>query len=335
MDDYGGPAHILRTGEARLAGEILVPLSSAGHAIGVLVLGNEPGGRSFEEDDLTLATELAWRAAGAAENARLASERSEVARVLQEGLKPPALPHMPGWETAAVYLPAGEVNAVGGDFYDAFEIDDGWMVTVGDVVGRGAAAASLTALARHTIRTAGVLTGDPRRALELLDAELRARGEGALCTAAILLLPRSKQDPADVTFVSAGHPLPLLLRDGAVEEVGSPGPLLGAFEGAKWSPEKLRLGAGDQLVLFTDGVVEARGREDRFGDERLRQELAGAEGPPAAIRRVTQALEGFIGGEPEDDVALVVVRRDAAGGLRTEPREAERISAAPGFARSS
>ena len=271
----------------------MVPMSTGGRMIGVLTVGNDPGGRSFDDDDLGLASEVAWRAATAAEAARLASERGEVARILQEGLKPPALPHMPGWESAAVYLPAGEVNAVGGDFYDAFEVEDGWMVTVGDVVGRGAAAASLTALARHTIRTTGLLTGDPRRALQLLDAELRARGEAALCTVAIMILPRTATHSADVTFVSAGHPLPLLLRDGAVEEVGTPGPLLGAFEGAEWRPETLRLEAGDQLVLFTDGVIEARGREDRFGDERLRDELAGAEGPTAAIRRVTRCAPGL------------------------------------------
>ncbi len=317
ISDEEGPALILRTGEARLDGEIMVPMSTGGRAIGVLTFGNEPGGRSFDEDDLTLGAEMGLRAAAAAEAARLASERGEVARILQEGLKPPALPHMPGWESAAVYLPAGEVNAVGGDFYDAFEVADGWMVAVGDVVGRGAAAASLTALARHTIRTVGLLTGDPRRALELLDGELRTRSEAALCTVAILILPRSTDQPADVTFVSAGHPLPLLLRDGTVEEVGSPGPLLGAFQGAEWSTETIALGPEDQLVLFTDGVVEARGPRDRFGEQRLRDELRGIEDPASAIRRVTRALERFTGGEPDDDVALVVVRR--AGDRRAAP----------------
>jgi PAS domain S-box-containing protein len=310
---------------------LLVPMNFAGRTLGVLAFGNGKGARAFDAEDLALATELARRAATAVENARLASERAEVARVLQEGLKPPALPHMPGWESAAVYQPAGEVNAVGGDFYDAFEVEDGWMVTVGDVVGRGAAAASLTALARHTIRTTGLLTGDPRRALELLDAELRTRGEAALCTAAILVLPRSEDDPAEVTFVSAGHPLPLRLRDGAVEEVGTPGPLLGAFEGAAWTPETLLLGAGDQLVLFTDGVIEARGREDRFGEHRLRAELAGAEGPLAAIRRITRALEGFIGGEPDDDVAVVAVRRDRIGRFHRDPAARGAARAGPGL----
>ncbi|MGI9020984.1 MAG: SpoIIE family protein phosphatase [Solirubrobacterales bacterium] len=336
VDDPHGVAEVLRTGEPLLVGDaselisavavdeeherlmrdvglrsvLIAPMRSQGRTIGALAFGNGERARAFDADDLALANQIAQRAAAAVENARLAAERGEVARVLQEGLKPPALPHMPGWDTAAVYLPAGEVNAVGGDFYDAFEVDGGWMVTVGDVVGRGAAAASLTALARHTIRTAGLLTGDPRRALEMLDAALRARGEAALCTAAILILPATDADPADVTFVSAGHPLPLLLRGGATEEVGTPGPLLGAFEGASWTPETLRLRADDQLVLFTDGVIEARGREDRFGEARLRAELAGAASPLVAIRRVTAALEGFLGGEPEDDVAVFVVRRE-------------------------
>ena len=305
---------------------IVAPMNVGDQSFGALVFANGPEGREFDADDEALALELARRAAATLEVGRQAAERAEIARVLQEGLKPPALPHMPGWETAAIYLPAGELNAVGGDFYDAFEVADGWMVTVGDVVGRGAAAASLTALARHTIRTAGLLTGDPRRALELLDAELRDRGETALCTAAIMVLPREPEDPAGVTFVSAGHPLPLLLRDGEVEEVGTPGPLLGAFEGASWQPEKLMLEPGDQLVLFTDGVTEARGRQDRFGEGRLRAELAGAEGPLAAVRRITRALDGFLGGEADDDVAVVAVRRQVLP--RLEPGAALRGPAA-------
>jgi serine phosphatase RsbU (regulator of sigma subunit) len=208
-----------------------------------------------------------------------------------------------------VYQPAGEANAVGGDFYDAFEIEGGWMVIVGDVVGRGAAAASLTALARHTIRTAGQLTSSPCDALELLDEALRDRGENALCTAAILVLPRSGEDGARVTFVSGGHPLPLRLRGGEVTEVGRPGPLLGAFEGSTWEPQVLELQAGDQLVLFTDGVIEAKGAEGRFGEERLHARLAGADRPLAAVGRVTGALEAFLGGEPDDDVAVVAVQR--------------------------
>lgn len=293
---------------------LMAPMNVGGHTLGVLSFGNGSGARRFDDSDLELAAEIARRAATAVENARLAEERGEVARVLQEELMPRALPHMSGWETAAVYQPAGEVNAVGGDFYDAFEIDGGWMVTVGDVVGRGAAAASLTALARHTIRTAGTLTGDPCKALGLLDEALRARSETAICTAAILVLPRSEDESVPVRMVSAGHPLPLLLRDGEVTEVGRPGPLLGAFATSEWQPVSHEMGPGDQLVVFTDGVIEARGATERFGEKRLRAELAGADRPLTAIGRVTAALEAFLGSKPEDDVALVAVRRGAAPG---------------------
>ena len=335
VDDEAGLAEVLRSGAAqlvampdeflrrvaadaeheRLLGEadlrslILVPMLHAGTTVGVLTLGNGQNGRAFDQQDLELAAEIARRAGTAVENARLATERGEVARVLQEGLMPLALPHMSGWETAAMYQPAGEVNAVGGDFYDAFEIEGGWMITVGDVVGRGAAAASLTALARHTIRTAGTLTGDPCVALDMLDEALRARGETALCTAAVLILPDSDTEPVEVSVVSAGHPLPLLLSGGDVTEAGRPGPLLGAFEASSWTPQVVTLDVGDQIVLFTDGVIEAEGEVDRFGEHRLHSVLARAERPLQAVGAVTAALEDFIGGEPKDDVALVAVRR--------------------------
>ena len=335
LEDEGGIAHVMRTGEAQLialpegtierdpsddehreqmgslplSSGLLVPMTSGQRTIGVLAFGILEGTGRFHDGDLQLAVEIGRRTGSAVENARLAEERSEVARVLQEGLMPRALPHMPGWETAAVYQPAGEVNAVGGDFYDAFETDAGWMVLVGDVVGRGAAAASLTALARHTIRTAGTLTGDPRRALAMLDEALRARGEAALCTVAILILPRSTEDEVEVRLVSAGHPLPLRLRGGDIEEVGRPGPLLGAFEASSWELTPIEIREGDQLVVFTDGVIEAGGRAERFGEERLRGELRGVERPVAAISRVTAALEAFLGGDPADDVAIVAVRR--------------------------
>ena len=111
-----------------------------------------------------IATELARRAALAIENARLADERARVADALQRELLPPSLPRMPGWEVATMYEPAGEVNEVGGDFYEVFKVEDGWAVVLGDVSGKGATAAAVTAEARHTIRTAGALSADPCRA---------------------------------------------------------------------------------------------------------------------------------------------------------------------------
>ena len=249
---------------------VAVPMAAGAKEIGVLVFGNDPGSRSFEENDLEVAVEIARRAGIALENARLAGEQAEVARVLQRGLRPAELPAMRGFEVATMYRPAGEVNEVGGDFYEAFEIEGGWMLAIGDVVGHGAAAASVTALARYTIRTAGKLTGDPRAAALMLDESLKRRTDLSLCSAVVLALPDADDDPVRASLLVAGHPLPLLVRAGEVDPVGQPGPLAGTLDQPRWQVTPLELSRGDQLVLYTDGVTEARGESDRFGDQRLR-----------------------------------------------------------------
>ncbi len=344
LSEPGGVAEVLRSGEAVLldiTDEMLreaardeghlqilqrlgmrsamaVPMSAGSKIVGALVFVNEADSRRFDQSDLELARELARRTGVAVDNARLAGERAEIARVLQRGLLPPALPAMSGWEVATMYRPGGEVNEVGGDFYDAFEIDGGWMLVVGDVVGRGPAAASLTALARYTIRTAGTLTGDPQVALTMLNEALRGRAEIAPCTVAIVVLPDEEKPEAKVKVACAGHPLPLRVRDEAVVEVGVPGPLLGAFDIDTWSVEEVALAPGEQLVVYTDGVIEARGPTDRFGEARLRSELARATRPVHTIARIEVALDDFTSGVPEDDAAMVAILR--LGGSRRPSR---------------
>jgi serine phosphatase RsbU (regulator of sigma subunit) len=311
----GGEAVLLPGGGSSGEGSImLVPIPAGAAELGILAFANDPGSRVFDQTDLELAVEMGRRAGVAIERARLSEERAEVARVLQRGLLPPALPAMTNWETAAMYRPAGEVNEVGGDFYDAFAVGDGWMVVVGDVVGRGAAAASLTALARHTIRTAGSLSRDPTVALKMLHEELLERSELALCTVAIALLPDDRElgDEVTVRVVAAGHPLPLRLRSGTVDEVGAPGPLLGAFPSPSWTVSEIPLEVGEQIAIYTDGVTEARGASDRFGEGRLRASLAGAGSPLAAVSAVERALDQYIPGEPQDDAALLVVGRTSS-----------------------
>jgi PAS domain S-box-containing protein len=294
---------------ADIGSAIAAPMTVGAKVVGVLVFVNELGSRPFDEGDLEIAFEIARRAGLASENARLAGEHATIARILQRGLLPPALPELRGFKLAAMYRPAGEVNEVGGDFYDAFEIAGGSMVVIGDVTGRGAAAASLTALARHTIRTAGRLTGDPRLAARLVDESLKRGSELMLCSAVILVLPDTEDDPARLPILVAGHPAPLLVRDGGVEAIGQSGPLLGAPDEHEWELATLELGIGDQLVLYTDGVTEARGAATRFGEERLRLSLSAATNPEAAVASVESALDAFIPGEPEDDAAVLAIMR--------------------------
>ena len=343
VDDGTPLAEVIRTGTPRLIAEpsledpdaectegdhprlirgigtgsaIAAPMTAGAKIVGVLVFANELNSRRFDDGDLKIALEIARRASLAIENARLAEEHAEVARVLQRGLLPEDLPRLRGFEMATMYRPAGEVNEVGGDFYDAFDIDGGWMVAIGDVMGRGAAAASLTGLARHTIRTAGRLTGDPRQAARLVDESLKRGPDLLLCSAIILVLPDTDRDPARIPILIAGHPPPLLIAERKVEPIALQGPLLGAPEEHRWELSNMELRAGEQLVLYTDGVTEARGPDERFGEERLRASLFSAAGPRDVVRAVEGALDSFIAGEPEDDAAVLAIHRSSAQAAR-------------------
>ena len=210
---------------------MVVPMVSAGHMIGVLSFVSAESGRAFTQADLELAEELGRRAGTAVENARLYAERSHIAATLQRGLLPDELPVIEGLRLASLYRPAGEENLVGGDFYDAFPTPSGWMLLVGDVTGRGAEAAALTGQARHTLRTAGALLGDPDAALEQLNRALAQRTELTPCTVALVHIT---PDLATASVRCAGHPQPLLVRDGEPRPVGHFGPMLGAWPDSRW-----------------------------------------------------------------------------------------------------
>jgi PAS domain S-box-containing protein len=285
---------------------IVVPMATPERVVGVLALGTAESGRRLTDADLELALELARRAATATENARLYSELEEVATTLQRSLLPPELPEVPGWSFRSLYLPAGGQADVGGDFYDVFPTAAGWMAVMGDVVGRGPAAASLTAMGRYTLRTAGSLVGTPTMGLARLNENLRARGEMALCTAAVVLL---RQGGGEASLVCAGHPLPYLIRRGEPRQVGRIGPLLGAFDHGHWLSAALEIEPGDVLVLYTDGVLDARGPDSRFGEERLEATLTGVAGADEAVERIQQALFEFAGAEQDDDTAVLAMQR--------------------------
>jgi serine phosphatase RsbU (regulator of sigma subunit) len=269
--------------------------------------------REFDQADLALARELGHRAAIAIENARLYAERSQIATTLQRSLLPPELPRIPGFRLAGVYHAAGEQNDVGGDFYDAFEVSGGWMVVVGDVAGRGAEAAALTSLSRYTLRTAGKLVGDPIAALEQLNAALRERPGLSLVSVCCALL-HTGDGGAEADVVLAGHPPPVHLRHGAPEPVGVFAPFLGAYERGEWRAVTVMLAPGDQLVLYTDGVIDTVGAEERFGEERLMETLRNAASAADAIARVERAVSGFAHGPQVDDTAVIVVERLGDGG---------------------
>jgi PAS domain-containing protein len=294
-----------------LASLVIVPLVAGGETLGALTLARTTPGRVFDEADLRLAEELGRRAGTAVLNARTYTERAAIAATLQRGLRPPELLAPPGFAIATHYDAAGQLNEVGGDFYDAFTTAEGWMLVVGDVAGHGAEAAALTALARYTLRSAGQLTRDPSRAAEQLNATLRDLPQLSLCTAVCAHLRGGAPGAqATVTLANCGHPRPLLVRGGQVEELGGVGPMAGAFDDGAWDCTEIALRAGDTLVLYTDGVLDTVGADERFGEQRLRTALAeaGTADPGALVARVADALEAFRDGPQRDDTAIAAVR---------------------------
>ena len=292
-----------------------VPMMAGGKIIGALSLISAESARRFTDADVALAEEIARRAGTAVENARLYTERSNIARTLQTSLLPSTLPNMPGWTAATLYRPAGDENWVGGDFYDAIEVDGGWLALVGDVVGRGAPAAALTGLARYTLRTAAGLLDDPLDAVRILNEALLARADMSLCSVAAVLLCDGEAGTATAKVVCAGHPLPLLVRDGEVRPIGEYSPMLGAYPIEEWARATVDLEPGDVLALFTDGVFDAVGDDGRFGEERLARTLAAAVDADDAVARIDAALSAFAVGEQADDTAVLAVQRVAVAAI--------------------
>ncbi|MHB8531470.1 MAG: SpoIIE family protein phosphatase [Solirubrobacteraceae bacterium] len=285
---------------------LIVPLNVRERTIGTLSLVSAESGRRFDAGDLEFAGQIAARAAIAVENARLYSERSEVARTLQNSLLPEALPQLPGWEIAAFYRPAGQESEVGGDFYDFWEVGEEWLAMIGDVTGKGVRAATVTSLVRHTAQTASEFDPRPAQVLSRINAALRRRPALSVCTALCVRICGSH-----ATVASGGHPLLWRLGEQGASEVGRPGTLLGAFESANWPEDTFDLRAGETIVAITDGVTDTVGRdEQRFGIGRLQELLSAVrkESPTAIRERLVAELEDFQVGAQVDDTAMVVMR---------------------------
>jgi ketosteroid isomerase-like protein len=311
----------------RMRSTITVALKARGEVTGTLTLGLAWSGRRYRREDARFAWILSGRIALALDNFGLFADlenaeraRSQIAETLQRGLLPPPLPRIPGWSIGAMYRPAGAEIEAGGDFYDVFRVPGGWMLAVGDVTGRGARAASITAVARYTLRAAAVLTDDPLVALSTLNRALLARGDAALCSLAAVTLGEDPEQPARI--VVAGHPPPLLVDGGRVSEAAPSGPVLGAFPDAEWGIAHNDVAPGRQLVIATDGIAEARGAEGRFGEERLRAELRGAGNPSLALRRLEDSVHSFTEGALDDDVAILALSRES-----TSPGSGSRLPA--------
>jgi PAS domain S-box-containing protein len=294
----------------------LVPLVARGRAVGVLSLGWRQAGRRPARDEWSLIEALAQRIALAVDGALQYRERAHVAQTLQASLLPAALPRIPGVSIAAEYVAAGEGMEVGGDFYDAFELDDGaWALVIGDVLGKGAEAAAVTALARYTLRAVAGRSPSPAATLATLNAELlRQKADRRFITAVLARLEPHAGGGAQLVVASGGHPPPVVLRaSGATEVVPCSGTLLGVEPDASSTDCELALVPGDTLVLYTDGVTEAR-RDRPLTAEALAAELAATAPDGAAVlaREIVRLAERAAAGPLRDDLAALVLQLEVA-----------------------
>jgi serine phosphatase RsbU (regulator of sigma subunit) len=290
---------------------MIVPLWTRGRALGAITFASG-NGQVFDEDDLRVAVDLARRAALALDNARAYETQREIAATLQQSLLPPALPEVGHFSVAATYKTPGDTVLVGGDFYDLFPLrGSGWGVAIGDVQGKGSGAASLTALARYTVRAGALTLRNPKQVLRTLnEAVLREGGDRFLTICLMTLQPAG--DGLRGRVCVAGHPLPFLVRaTGEVAQIGRPGTLLGVTSDVDLGVVTFELAVGDYVVLFTDGLIEARRNGEEFGPEGVQEVLDGCIGEPPGrvIAALEEAVTTYLGGEPRDDMAILVLGR--------------------------
>ena len=247
----------------------------------------------------------------------------KLASTLQRTLLPPVPMTVPGMETAAYYHPAS-LEEVGGDFYDLFPLTGGtWGFFLGDVSGKGAAAAVVTSLARYTLRSAAVYDPGPAAVLENLNTVLNQEFRGSdprFCTAVYGSL-RPEAGGFAVTVASGGHPPAVLIRaDGTAEFVDTRGGMLiGALRDARFVEATVRLTPGDVLLLYSDGLTEARpdGDRMRYSEEGLMEFLLAL--APSTARDTVNALAGLLaefGDGVDDDTALFALGVPAVTGDR-------------------
>ncbi len=313
--------------ELRAAGvKIVVPLVSHGELIGLINLGPRLSEQGYSGDDLRLLDKLATQAAPSLRVGQLVREQQveaqsrermeqelEVARLIQQNYLPKSLPDLPGWQVEAFYRPA---RAVGGDFYDFIELDDGRVgLVVGDVTDKGVPAALVMSATRSVLRASAQRLTSPGQVLarvnDLLCQDMPPK-MFVTCLYGVL-------DPTDgrLVYANAGHNVPYVSTDDGAIELRARGMPLGLMPGMSYEEKEAVLAPGQSILLHSDGLVEAHSPEhEMFGFPRL-MELVGRGGGEDLIDSLLGELDAFTGSdwEQEDDITLVTLRRTTGGSV--------------------
>ncbi|HEY8316410.1 MAG TPA: GAF domain-containing SpoIIE family protein phosphatase [Gaiellaceae bacterium] len=290
----------------------VVPVATPAETIAALEILSFRPGYPITGDTVEAALAIAGQAALAIDNARLYQQQKEFADTMQRSLLPRERPTVPGLEVGEVYESSARVD-VGGDIYDFVELADGRLaVVLGDVTGHGVEATADMAMAKFVFRSLAREHPEPGDFLAFAnDVVVDEIAQGKFITMTYVAVDAAK---GEVACANAGHPPPrLVLPDGTVRGLDATGIVLGIDSGQTFDEVRTDLPVGSTIVLYTDGVVEARSGGELYGTERLDALLARERGlPPAELARaVTEDARSHAGGELSDDLAVVVIHRSS------------------------
>jgi len=287
----------------------VVPLVARGRTLGALSFLHAHSNLRYDADELGLLAELGDRAAMALDNARLYTERDQIAKNLQRGLRPPHPAEVPGLDIAVIFEAAGEGIEVGGDVYDVLPTEDGCWVLIGDVAGKGSSAGGVSVALRHSVRGLTREIDDPVEVLSRVN-ELLREGTSLNDFATALLVRMRRDGPAwKAQLVAAGHPDAVHLTASEPHQLGG-GAMLGVLTAAEVSNRDFTLGPGETLILYTDGWLEAGPPEAHRAPEAL-AELAHSlrSSSPAELAAQLRADAVARGdGTLRDDMVILALR---------------------------
>ncbi|OOC05805.1 PP2C family protein-serine/threonine phosphatase [Amycolatopsis azurea] len=316
LDPGTAPSWILPAGFGPATSIVVTPLPGHGVPAGALILLRTGDQAAFTEQEEIFARLFAARAGAAISAARMFAHQASTSETLMRELLPPRLEQLGGVEFAGRYRPAQDEDRIGGDFYDVHSAVDTAggesLAVLGDVCGKGLDAAVLTGKIRTTLRALLPMAEDHHRLLSLLNTSLVSRDDGRFVTLA-LASARRDGDAVRLRVTCAGHPPPLVVRsDGIVEEVDTGGNLIGVLPEIRTSTEEVLLAPGESCLMYTDGIVEAKGGplgDEMFGEERLHTALSECAdlAADAVAEHVQMLAAQWVGPRPHDDMAVLVI----------------------------
>jgi serine phosphatase RsbU (regulator of sigma subunit) len=290
-----------------LESAIFVPLLARGRSIGVLALFGRVSD-AFSAEDMELLRTFGSQAALAIDTANLFSREHHVATVLQESILPTQLPQIAGIDASAVYVPAGSELEIGGDYYDLFAAPDGCLVlAIGDVCGKGVEAATKTSMIKYLIRGMIASGSTPGAVLTELNRMLVESGDPS--DIVTLWLGMLSTSDGRLVWANGGHPPGMLLTPGGeIHRLETTGALLGAVMSADFGEAHVNMEPGATLLLYTDGVTEARTKGRFFGEGRVRRALRQGGSAAVVTERLLASVQRFSSGDLRDDAAILAVR---------------------------